>query len=74
MNKDKDISLEEFYAEWSKLHQEYFPNEYFGKLTSDVFGWIAFKKGFSIVYLPNKDVLKYFEEYCKLYGIGGSEV
>ena len=67
--KTEDITLEEFYDALATLHAYHFPNENFGKLISRFFGWAATQKLAFIEQTTNEQMIEYFEEYCKLYGI-----
>ena len=60
-NKER---LDNFYEEFKNIHKERFPDQRFGQLCSNFFGWLATEKKKDLFFPEENQMLEYFREYA----------
>lgn len=59
--------LDEFYDKLKRYHKHYWPDQRFGQLCSNFFGWLASEKHVDLFFPEEDRMLKYLEEYATTY-------
>ena len=57
--------LDKFYEEFCRIHKEKLPDQRFGQLISNFFGWIYSEKKLDIFFPEEDKMLELFKEYTK---------
>ena len=57
--------LDSFYDEFKKIHKENFPDQRFGQLISNFFGWVISEGKCHDIFFPEDDKwIEWLEEYA----------
>ena len=57
--------LDKFYEEFCRIHKENLPDQRFGQLISNFFGWIYSEKKIDIWFPEEDKMLELFKEYME---------